>query len=233
MGLKEDLQDDVADIFKTRWSTRDGYVVPLTDSVKMGNDAVILKEAVVLYADLAASTQLVNTRESWFAAEVYKAYLRCASKIIRSHQGEITAFDGDRVMAVYLGDRKNSNATLTALKIAYAVERIINPAIAKQFSNANYKVRQVVGIDRSALFIARTGIRGSNDLVWVGRAANYAAKLCAIREEDYTSYITADVYKMLSTDVKVSSVNESQMWEKRFWKERGIDIYCFKWQQEF
>ena len=33
-----------------------------------------------------------------------------------------------------------------------------------------------LGIDTSKLFVARTGIRKSNDLVWVGRAANYAAK---------------------------------------------------------
>ena len=39
--------------------------------------------------------------------------------------------------------------------------------------------KQSVGIDTSELFVARTGIRRANDLVWVGRAANHAAKLSA------------------------------------------------------
>ena len=54
---------------------------------------------------------------------------------------------------------------------------------------------QSVGIDTCELFIARTGIRGSNDLVWVGHAANYAAKLSDRRGPP--SQITEDVYKKL------------------------------------
>ena len=39
-------------------------------------------------------------------------------------------------------------------------------------------------------------MRNDNDLVWVGRAANYAAKLCAIREYD-TTFITEEVFNVL------------------------------------
>jgi len=30
---------------------------------------------------------------------------------------------------------------------------------------------------------ARVGVREDNDIVWIGRAANYAAKLCALSEK--------------------------------------------------
>src|SRR6478752_3509608 len=93
MGLKEDLETDVRDIFNAQWSTRDGTVVPEADELRLSNDAVNFAEAVVLYADLAESTALVDGRADWFAAEVYKTFLHCASKIIRSMNGEITAFD--------------------------------------------------------------------------------------------------------------------------------------------
>jgi len=52
----------------------------------------------------------------------------------------------------------------------------------------------VVGIDTSALFVARIGVRNDNDLVWVGRAANYAAKLTEI-PEDNTVFVTASLHK--------------------------------------
>jgi class 3 adenylate cyclase len=47
--------------------------------------------------------------KDWFAAEIYKSYLISACRIIRDNGGEITAFDGDRVMAVFIGNMKNTN----------------------------------------------------------------------------------------------------------------------------
>src|SRR5882762_712902 len=94
VGLKSDLESEVADVFSAKWEERDGNVVPEDDSVSLANDAVKLK-ATVLYADLADSTQLVDSQVAFVAAEVYKTFLHCAAKIIRSEDGEITAYDGD------------------------------------------------------------------------------------------------------------------------------------------
>jgi class 3 adenylate cyclase len=146
----------------------------------LGNDAVML-EGTVLYADMADSTALVDGFKDWFAAEVYKSYLVAASHIIRKNSGEITAFDGDRVMAVYVGGTKNTSAAKTALQLNWAVNEI-NAALKSIYPNSAFQLKHSVGIDTSNLFVAKTGIRNSNDLVWVGRAANYAAKLCAVTE---------------------------------------------------
>ena len=74
-------------------------------NIQLGNDAVKL-EGTVLYADLDDSTKLVDTMSPEFAAEVYKSYLVCAARIIRDQGGVITAYDGDRIMAVLSVIRK-------------------------------------------------------------------------------------------------------------------------------
>jgi class 3 adenylate cyclase len=124
MALADDLKSTVQQIFNSQWTTADGNVVPDTNSLQLGNDAVKLT-GVVLYADLVDSTLLVDKFPPWFAAEVYKSFLHCAAKIIRSEGGEITAYDGDRVMAVYIHDTKNTAAARSALKINHAVRKII------------------------------------------------------------------------------------------------------------
>src|ERR1035437_2802310 len=98
MALNDDLDKEVAAIFKAAWDTRDGTLVPADDSLRLGNDGVEL-DATVLYADLADSTKLVAGHIASFAAEVYKTFLHCAAKIIRQEGGTITAYDGDRIMA--------------------------------------------------------------------------------------------------------------------------------------
>ena len=136
--------------------------------------------------------------------------------------------DGDRIMAVYIGDSKNTSAARSALKINYTVTEIINPLLKKYYPATDYRVRQVVGIDTSELFVARTGIRGSNDLVWVGRAANYAAKLCSL-SADYPSQLTEAVYNKLPESVKYS--DGKPMWEAATWNDmNGMRIYRSTWR---
>lgn len=213
MSLKDELEKEVGTIFKSVWTERAGTVVPDDTSLTLGNDAVKLN-ATVLYADLADSTQLVDGFPASFAAETYKTFLYCAAKIIRSQEGVITAYDGDRIMAVFIGKTKNTSAVKAALKIHFAVEHLINPARQSQYPVENYVLRHVVGIDTSDLLVAKTGARRSNDLVWVGRAANYAAKLATLPETHQT-YITKQVFDIMNEEVKLS--DGGAMWEPVSW----------------
>lgn len=126
MALGDDLKSQVKKIFSEQWIARDGRQIPDSDELKLSNDAVKL-DGTVLYADLSGSTKLVDTYKDHFAAEIYKAYLHCAAKIIRSEDGVITAYDGDRIMAVYIGDSKNTSATIViiSLRISRARTRLV------------------------------------------------------------------------------------------------------------
>jgi len=228
MTLGDELKQIVADIFRRKWETIDGRVVPDPDKIGFANEGVRF-DGTVLYADLADSTLLVDTSGPQFAAEIYKSYLHCAAKIITSEGGAITAYDGDRIMAVYLGNFKNQSAARSALKINHAVKQIINPALKTQYET-EYQVNQVVGIDTSPLLVAQTGIRGSKDLVWIGRAANHAAKLCGL-PATFSSRISKEVYDVLPDTVKAS--NGTAMWNQATWT--GLNnriIYESNWTWE-
>lgn len=228
MALKDELIEQVSYIFSKQWTERDGRVVPEADDVAFANEAVKLEDAVVLYADMSGSTTLVDA-ESWqFAAEVYKTFLYCAARIITSEGGTITAYDGDRIMAIYIGESPNTSAARTALKINWCRTDILNPLLQKQYPKKTYQLKHVVGIDRSTLRAARTGARGANDLVWVGRAANYAAKLSSL-PDTHTSRITVDVFNRLADNAKYS--NGTSMWEEVTWTDMGnMKIYRSTWK---
>lgn len=115
----------------------------------------------------------------------------------------------------------------TALQINYAVEQIINSAIRSVY-NTDYILRQAVGVDTGSIFVARTGIRGSNDLVWAGPAANYAAKLCSLRDSYFASWITKRVFDKLN---RTSSHSDQGflMWEGRTWTDYNLAVYRSHW----
>lgn len=229
MSLADELRDYAKETHQAKWDRRDGQKVPSTGDITLGNQAVDL-DAVVLYADLKDSTGLVKGYKDWFASEIYKNYLYTVSRIIRAHNGSVTAFDGDRVMGVFIGDTKNSDAAKTALKINWAVKNILQPAIKAKYPNTTYALQQKVGIASSKTMVSRTGIRGSNDLVWVGNAANIAAKLAALHS-NYPTYITANVYNMLLDSSKLGGDPKRDMWTDLGDKDGYGKIYgsTFSW----
>jgi len=226
MALQDELTNKINSILNDNWNTRKGQVVPSADDLKLSNDAVTLN-GVVLYADMSGSTALVDNYKPWFAAAVYKCYLHCAAKIIRSQGGVITAYDGDRIMAAFIGDTKNTSAARAALKINWARIHIINPALAAKYPKSVYVVEHTIGIDRSDLFVSRTGIRGSNDLVWVGKAANHAAKLGDL-PNSHPTRITKEVYDCLTAELQFT--NGKSMWEEMSWTDMDRIIYRSNWK---
>ena len=229
MTLGTDLSDFVATTFGTAWTRRNGRLVPETDSLTFKNEAVDI-DATVLYADLADSTGLVAKYNDWFAADVYKAYLYCASRLIKAAGGTITAYDGDRVMGVFVGEGKETSAVRAGLKLNWAVNEVIRPEIKRRWADDTYVLKQKVGIDTSSLMVAKTGVRDANDLVWVGPAANNAAKLAA-RGTNYSTYITERVYDAMDLSATVGGTPAENMWTKLGWdRDLNVAVLGSSWQ---
>jgi class 3 adenylate cyclase len=209
MSLADDLKSEVGKIFAEKWTEREGAVVPESSDIGLGNDCIML-DAALLYSDIRRSTNLVDKYNAKFAAEVYKTFLHCAAKIVRSEGGSITAYDGDRIMAVWLGSSKCSKAVTAALRINHARVNIIIPAIRANYSGLqDFAFTHTSGVDVSRLLVARTGVRGANDLVWVGRAANHAARMCEL--PTYSTRISKEVFGALA-DLERLDDKKAMMW---------------------
>ncbi|MEU1596637.1 adenylate/guanylate cyclase domain-containing protein [Streptomyces sp. NPDC005708] len=217
MALGDEIRSDLDKMVGKPWSIRDGNVVPGTDDVGLYNNDAVKLDAVYLYADLLGSTKLARDFTPQVAGKVIRASLRTASTIIKKFEGEIRSYDGDRVMGIFIGGSKNSNAATAALKINYAMQEIVQPALYARLPTLErdgYQPRMCVGIASGEAFIARAGVRGSSDLVSIGRAPNVAAKLSDIRESGtYRTYITSQVYNRLKDEVKITK--GTNMWEAR------------------
>lgn len=234
MSLKEDLEKDINEITSNQWTKRDGQVVPKVEDLGLKNDGVKL-QATMLYSDLVHSTKLVTDETQDFAAEIYKLFLSTSARIIKYHDGFIRSFDGDRVMGVFIGSSKNSNAVAAALEISYAVINMIIPKIREFYTRPYFKVEHCTGIDTSEVFVIRGGPKIDNDLVWIGRAANAAAKLSDVRD-GFTTVISEDVYDKLNDNRKyLNDIDDNlvskYIWVSKDWNNiKGINkIYGTHW----
>lgn len=231
MSVADDIKKNAQDAFGSKWSVRDGSVVPAASDLKLSNDAVRFETATILYADLDASTDLVEKKRWEFAGEVYKTFLYAASRLIRRHGGTIVSYDGDRVMGIFISNRQRNEAVSCALEINYAVKRYVQDELEKNWKT-DFKIRHVIGIDTSQIRAARTGVRGDNDLVWIGTAANLAAKLTSLTADSPT-WITKRVYDYLNNNQK-SGAQKEDIWRKWSWAEHGNEeIYSSTYWRSF
>lgn len=229
MGIFEDIQSDISTTLNQAWNIRDGQIVPETTDVLLEGGGVRLN-ATMLYADLADSTELAMW-DRRVAARICKAFLAASSRLIRNSGGSVRSFDGDRAMGVFVGDNKNTSAVKCALKINWMFLKVLKPQFDEKYEalgNGTYKLAQCTGVDTSEVLVVRSGIRNNNDLIWVGRAPNAAAKLSAIRDTPYHSFITDDVYKVLAAEAKTT--DGKGMWEERKWTNGTVEkVYRSHW----
>lgn len=228
MPTKLELESFVDDTLSIDWSVREGTTVPSTDTVVLKNGAVKIN-AAFLYADLASTSNLAKVCPWETTAKIIRSYLDTSVRIIRSYGGEIRSFDGDRVMGVFIGKMKNTNATKAAREIFYTVEHILGPKAVKKFAsvrNNGIKLKNCVGIDCGDARAVRAGIRNSNDLIWIGRAPSLAAKLSDVRNYANCVYISEASYKVLDNSAKI--VNGVDIWTKKVFKFAGSNeiVYC-------
>lgn len=214
MTFKEELTEKVREFVRTSWGDiPDGYTIPVPEELTFGNTGRRL-DACILYADIRGSTAMVDSLSDTRAAEYYKAYLHCAAKIVKRNGGEPTAYDGDRVMAVFLRQGKEDAAVGAAMELSFAVDEIVNPQFLEMYATGHRRLRHTVGIDVSRVLVSKTGVRVDSDLVWVGRAANYAAKLNSFPslDQDFPIRVTQEVYSALSARSLFGSAGET-MWQ--------------------
>ena len=234
MALVDDLRKDVQGIIDKPWNKRTGRVVPSSEDVALAGGAVEL-EATMLYADLANSSKIAKELDRRVAAKILKAFLATTSRLVRARGGTIVSFDGDRILWVFVGDSKNTSAAKCALNIKYVVKEIIRPKFEAKYDsvkNASFSIEHGCGVDTGTVLTVRAGARGDNDLIWIGRAPNLAAKLSDLREAPYHSFITASVYNAMHDKSKYGGNDNKNMWESRSWTFLGdkISIYRSSWQ---
>lgn len=205
MSLKTDLSEKIYRYFNEPYSVEKTRIIPSTEYSRLtfGNKA-LTSELSFLFADIRKSSQLHDIYGYQTAAMIYQSFHDISVRIIQQMDGKVRAFDGDRVMGVFSGDCKCTNAVKAAMKIKWCVTNILN----------NYldpKLEVGFGIDFGPTLITKVGAGrdpNNSDLVWIGKSCNYASHLSGYGKNEI--YITTNAYNRINDSAKYS--NNKNMW---------------------
>ena len=194
----------------------DGYItirdkptsVPDAKDIQLKKNEGVLLDATYLYADMADSSTLAQRVKKPVTAKIIRGYLNAASNILRFYGGEIRSFDGDRVMAIFIGTGKETRAVRAGLAVNWLVNEALQPMVSAKWTDIAtfWRLRHSIGIDTGEALLTRTGVRGDNDLISIGGAPTVAAKLSDIRD-GVPLHITSSVYDRMDNSVACTETN--------------------------
>ncbi len=228
MSLKDDLDEMVSNYLGGDYETYEPRGVPEPQDIAQGNRAAKL-EATTLFIDVRQSSDITNAFRRQTAAKMMKSYFDGSVRIIKKNGGEVRSFNGDGMLAIFVGDSRSNNAVKGAMQVKWFVNHVLQPKFRRYFENNQSADGQALessigcGLDEGQIFAVKVGIRGTNDVAWVGRCTNTSAKLAGETSSPREIAITRAVYKRLydSRKYSVSKEQGNFMWSKEQMRNVG------------
>jgi class 3 adenylate cyclase len=213
MALKEDIESKISSYFRENYQIERTQIVPSTEYSKLtfGNKGLV-SELAFLFVDIRKSSKLHEVYGYDTAARIYQSFHDINIRIINHFNGQIRAFDGDRTMGVFSGDSKCTNAVKSAMKIRWAVNKILN-------TNLSTNIRIGAGVEFGDTLITKVG-KGrdinNQDLIWVGEACNFASHYC--QEANQSVIISQKTYDRMHESCKYDGES------KNMWKYKTVAL---------
>jgi class 3 adenylate cyclase len=238
MGLLEEVTAKVDAYLVGDYAVTKPRDVPDPEDVPLGNKALEFA-ATALFIDVRQSTDISDSFRRQTAAKMMKAYFDGAVRIINANGGRVRSFNGDGMLAFFMGDFRSNPAAKAAMQVDWFVTEVLQTKFQKYFSQNRSALGKALefevgaGLDDGDIYAVKVGIKGTNDVAWVGRATNTAAKLANIGSGSRNIFITRAVYQRLNDDTKLSG--GVQMWSDERLQDvggvtRGIRSTAYRWK---
>ena len=163
--------------------------------------APVEREATVLFADIAGFTGMTERAGAARTVEILNAYFDEVTRIIGAHNGIVTQFQGDAVLATFNVPVEDAGHARNAFEAARAILACV---AGREFAGERIRVR--IGINTGLLVAGNVGGGGRQSYTVHGDAVNLAARLEALCKEHGTSLLLSDTTAKALPEEKLIAV---------------------------
>jgi len=174
-------------------------------------------EATVLFVDLEGFTSLSERLEPQMIAELLNEYFSAMVAVIRRHNGIVTQFQGDAILAIFnipIADPEHQNNAVRA-----AVE-MLEIVTSTKFAGHQLAIR--VGINTGEVFAGNVGADDRLNYTVHGDAVNIAARIEAMNKESGTRILVGEPTAKGVTSVALKRLPDVSIRGK----EQSVGLYA-------
>jgi len=144
------------------------------------------RPATILFADLAGFTNLTEAKGPRAIVDILNAYFDAATEIIGKHDGVVTQFQGDAILAIFNVPFEDEDHAQHAFE---AATDLLDTVGRETFGGEQLAVR--VGLNSGPLIAGNVGGGGRQSYTVHGDAVNLAARLESLNKEYGTSLLVS------------------------------------------
>jgi adenylate cyclase len=165
--------------------------------------APVEREATVLFADIAGFTEMTERAGAARTVEILNAFFDEVTRIIGAHNGIVTQFQGDAVLATFNVPVEDAGHARNAFAAACG---ILECVAEREFAGERIRVR--IGINTGSLVAGNVGGGGRQSYTVHGDTVNLAARLEALCKEHGTSLLLSASTAKALPEAKLIAVGD-------------------------
>lgn len=187
-----------------------GQFVPqaVADSMIKDEGALdpVERQATVLFIDVAGFTKLTEAKGPRAIVEIINAYFDSVTEIIGRHNGVVTQFLGDGVLAIFNVPAEDPDHAQHALD---AATDLLDTVRKQTFAGEQLAIR--VGLNTGPLIAGNVGGGGRQSYTVYGDTVNLAARLETLNKEHGTSLLASQSTADLVRNGGLRKIGESDV----------------------
>ena len=199
-----------------------GQYVPkkIADQLKKEDGALKPQaaEATVLFVDLAGFTAMAETVTPKKVVEILNDYFSAAVGIIEAHDGVVTQFQGDAILAIFNVPIADPAHALKAVQTARDLQRLVR---GKRFGGHELSCR--IGVNTGPVIAGNVGARERLNYTVHGDAVNTAARLEQLNKEFGTAVLISGATAARLGGVALKKIGETEIRGKA----EKVTVYTF------
>ena len=200
----------VAERDKAAVSRLFGRFVPEAVAKTMIRDSGALdpveRQGTVIFIDIAGFTQMMESRGPRNTVDILNAYFDAATAIVSKHQGVVTQFIGDGILAVFNVPIENDAHAECAFN---AAREILETAQGSAFAGQRLAVR--IGLNSGPLIAGIVGGGGRQSYTVYGDTVNLAARLEALNKQYGTPLLVSETTATLLPKDDLERIGEVEI----------------------
>lgn len=194
MTTNNEALDQIKQYLNESYTRSTTNSVPKKNDLTFGNTVKKLEHAKIFYIDMRKSRQILTDASDFWSVKIHKAFLRAVIHCIEKRDGHLRSFNGDGILAFFIGDNAASKAVRAAMDIKGFVNEINNILI----ENDKNKIDFGIGIAQGQVMIAKSGKGGDDqtkqDLIWIGVALYVAVELSELGKSPKNIWVSNNVF---------------------------------------
>lgn len=227
MATNQETLEKIDAYLNQSYVQEEACVVPKRTDLTFGNNVKKMLFVVVMYVDMRKSRKILSDATTFWSVKIHRAFLLALTHSVERRDGHLRSFNGDGILAFFIGDKASSRAVRAAMDMKGIVLKLNEHLEKKNLNPIDFGV----GIAQGPVLVAKSGKAGDDltkqDLIWVGLPVYVAVELSDYAKAPYSIWISGKVRSSIGTedylDVVYDDKDGDSMWveETRKFKSLG------------